>query len=89
MTFIIGIFRNSPGHLRDTPANRKLLESIGNNPAFTLGKDKYGNTWYAQTRADGTQIWVRVRAEKITNGGVNSIPKEFHPQVGLCTPEVP
>jgi len=81
------IFRNAPGHLKDTPANRKLLEHSGNNPAFMIGKDMHGSAWYAQTRTDGTQVWVLVRGGKIINGGINSIPKKWHPQTGLCAPK--
>ncbi len=31
------IFRNKPGHLKDTHANRNLLERIASNPRSKLG----------------------------------------------------
>jgi hypothetical protein len=48
-----------------------------------LGKDKFGNKWYAQTQNDGTQIWVQARNGKIINGGLNKTPKTFHSETGL------
>lgn len=40
------IFRSKEGHLEDTPENRKLIETVANDPANYRGKDKYGNDWY-------------------------------------------
>ncbi|WP_013631018.1 hypothetical protein [Rubinisphaera brasiliensis] len=77
------IFRNADGHLPDTPANRQLLKDVADDPATTLGPDKYGNTWSARTNPDGTQTWVQTRGDQIINGGVNQTPKTYNPQTGL------
>ncbi|MBD3816763.1 MAG: hypothetical protein IE913_09995, partial [Halothiobacillus sp.] len=82
------IFRNKRGHLPDTPENRKLLENVADNPSTTLGKDKFGNTWSAQTRSDGTKVWTQTRDGKIINGGLNQTPK-FNPETGLSSPVKP
>ncbi|MFC4435990.1 hypothetical protein [Cupriavidus respiraculi] len=55
------IFRNSEGHIRDTPANRKILETVANDPSAILGTDEYGTTWAARLNPDGTQTWVAPR----------------------------
>ena len=83
------IFRDKAGHLQDTPGNRRLLESVADNSLLTLGKDKYGNTWSAQNRSDGTQVWTQSRDGKIINGGVNQTPKTFNPETGLSSPVKP
>ena len=84
------IFRDSDGHLTsDTPANRQKLENVANNNNNYLGKDKYGNDWYAQNNADGTQTWVKARNGSIENGGVNQIPKSYNSQTGLSNPTKP
>jgi hypothetical protein len=43
------VFRDAPVHLSDSPANRKLLQGVADDPATTLGADKFGNTWSART----------------------------------------
>ncbi len=83
------IFRNKEGHLSDTPKNRKLLENIANKPSATLGKDKFGNTWSAQNRSDGTQVWTQDRGGKIINGGLNKTPRKFNQETGLSSPKKP
>ncbi len=82
------IFRDSIGHLSDTPENRKLLLNAVNKDSF-LGADKYGTKWYAVNHSDGTQSWVTVRNGQITNGGLNSVAKTFNPKTGLSNPELP
>ncbi|ANI89334.1 hypothetical protein A9P82_08535 [Arachidicoccus ginsenosidimutans] len=78
------IFRDKDGHFKDdTKENRSELENTANNPKNKLGTDKYGNDWYAKTREDGKQVWARVRNGKITNGGINDIPKSYNNQTGL------
>ena len=78
------IFRDSEGHMsEDTEENRQRLEDAANNKDNYLGKDAYGNEWYAENNPDGTQTWVQVRNGKIINGGVNNIPKEYNPNIGL------
>lgn len=57
------IFRDAPGHLADTPANRKLLQGVADDPATTLSADKFGNTWSARTLDDGTQAWTQTPTE--------------------------
>ena len=51
------IFRDVSGHLSDTPENRKLIKDLVNDPANTLGPDRFGNMWHGKTLADGTQVW--------------------------------
>ena len=76
--------RDAAGHLaEDTPENRALLTETANDPANLLGQDQYGNDWYARTRTNGSQVWVRVRNGQITNGGVNSTPRTWDQQRGL------
>lgn len=83
------IFRPRNGHLPDTPKNRKLLQDVSGNPKNFLGKDKYGNSWYAKNQSDGSQIWVQERNGIIQNGGSNHPPRTFHSQSGLSSPEKP
>ncbi len=79
------IFRSKRGHFSNTTKNRKLLESVANNPSTTLGKDKFGNIWSAQTRPDGTQVWTQMRGGKIINGGINQAPRQFNSETGLAS----
>jgi filamentous hemagglutinin len=83
------VFRDAPGHLLDTPANRKLLQGVADDPATTLGADKFGNTWSARTLDDGTQAWTQTRNGDIINGGLNPTPRPFNPQTGLARPQRP
>ncbi|WP_240324400.1 hypothetical protein [Trinickia diaoshuihuensis] len=83
------IFRDSDGHISDTPANRQLLESVANDPSAVLGTDKYGTTWAAKTNPDGTQTWVGIRGGKVSYGGINQTPKSFNSQTGLASPTRP
>jgi hypothetical protein len=81
------IFKDAAGHLaEDTPANRELLTSTASRAENYLGTDKYGNEWYARTRADGTQVWVRVQNGAIRSGGVNPSPGTWNPQTALKRP---
>jgi hypothetical protein len=78
------IFRSVEGHFaHDTPANRQLLIDTVLNINNYLGKDKWGNDWYAQTRTDNTQIWVQIRKGEIINGGLNSIPRPWNSITGF------
>ena len=52
------IFRDAPGHLPDTPANRELIVTTASNPENFLGTDSYGNDWHASPQPDGTQVWT-------------------------------
>ncbi|NJO18457.1 MAG: hypothetical protein HC877_22795 [Thioploca sp.] len=86
------IFRKAEGHLEDTPSNRKMLEDVANNSENILMKgkpDKWGNTWFAETQPDGTQVWVQVRSGQIINGGVNQTPRSFNLETGLSSPIKP
>jgi filamentous hemagglutinin len=83
------LFRESEGHLADTPGNRTLLETVANDPNAVAGKDKYGTVWSSSVQADGTQVWVGVRNGKVSYGGVNQVPKEFNSQTGFSSPTRP
>ncbi|MBD5459384.1 MAG: hypothetical protein HDR26_00345, partial [Lachnospiraceae bacterium] len=77
------IFRDKEGHILDTPENRKKILDVANDPDNYIGKDGWGNDWYAKISEDGTQTWVRARNGIINNAGVNDIPREWDPQTGL------
>ena len=72
------IFREAPGHFRrDRLVNRQSLIEVASRPGNFVGTDRFGVDWFAEIRPDGTQVWVHVRARKITNGGVNLTPRRF------------
>ena len=72
------IFREADGHFReDSDVNRRILIDVASRRANFLGNDRAGNAWYAETLTDGTQVWVRVRHEKVVNGGLNQRPRSF------------
>jgi filamentous hemagglutinin len=72
------IFRDAEGHFReDSPVNRRALLEVASRPANLLGTDRFGNSWFAETRADGTQVWAQVRENTIVNGGLKSHPARF------------
>ncbi|MBR7956543.1 filamentous hemagglutinin N-terminal domain-containing protein [Burkholderia cenocepacia] len=83
------IFRDSEGHISDTPANRQLLENVANDPSAILGTDKYGTTWAAKLNPDGTQTWVGIRGGSVSYGGINQTPKSFNQKTGLASPTKP
>ena len=77
------IFRNSPGHLPDTPENRELLVKLANDIEAYQGKDKYGNDWHVRLNEDGTQDWARCQNQKINDGGKNIEPLPWNEKTGL------
>jgi hypothetical protein len=77
------IFRDAPGHLPDTIANRQLLLDTATNPANSFGVNRFGNEVFVSTRADGSQVWVETRNGIIQNGGVNNPPRTWVPGKGL------
>ncbi len=83
------IFRDAPGHVRDTPTNRQLLREVAADESAKLGTDKFGNEWFAKTNPDGTQVWVQVRHGEIINGGLNQVPRNYNSQMGLSAPSKP
>lgn len=76
------IFRPKEGHLSDTPENRKLIETVANDPANYKGNDKYGNEWYSRMESDGSQVWVITRGGRIQNAGKNLTPREWDSETG-------
>ena len=77
------IFRNKIGHLSDSIENRDMILNVANDKGNFLGKDSYGNSWYAQIQDNGSQIWVRTRNGVINNAGVNDMPREWNSKTGL------
>jgi filamentous hemagglutinin len=72
------MFRDAEGHFRqDSPVNRQALLEVASRPANLVGTDRFGNFWFAETRADGTQVWAQVREDMIVNGGLNHTPQDF------------
>lgn len=83
------IFRNAPGYLTNTPANRELLLDAAKDPNNFMGVDKYGKSWHAKTLEDGSQVWTCSQNGEIRDGGLNESPREFHPETGLSSPVKP
>ncbi len=78
------IFRDGRGHFsKDNLQNRTLLEEVANDSKNYLGKDKFGNVWFSKGNSNNSQIWVKVRNNKIINGGKNMYAKKFNPKTGL------
>lgn len=78
------IFRPVEGHFaHDTSTNRQLLIDTVLNPDNYIGRDKWGNDWYAKTGYNYTQIWVQIRKGKIINGGLNLTPRPWNSSTGF------
>ncbi|HEU5378289.1 MAG TPA: hypothetical protein VFV38_22935 [Ktedonobacteraceae bacterium] len=73
----------------DTPTNRQRWQDLLSDPKNYQGTDSLGNQWYAQTLADGSQLWAKVRHGVFKYGGIRQIPRMFDPQTGLSSPESP
>lgn len=80
------IFRESDGHLKDTPDNRRTLEDLANDSKSRLGTDARGNEWNARIEKDGSQTWTQSRGGEIINGGSNATPRPYNPETGLSAP---
>jgi filamentous hemagglutinin len=80
------IFREEEGHVADTPENRRLILEVANDMSARLSPDQYGNSWAARLLPGGQQVWVRIRADTINNGGINAKPRKFNPKTGLNRP---
>ena len=76
------IFRDAPGHLLDTPANRQLLLRVADDPATTLGTNRWGVETSAQMLDDGTQVWVQTLYGIVQNGGLNLSPRVWDSRIG-------
>ncbi len=77
------IFGNRPGHLPDTPSNRKLLTDTANTPKYYRGTDRFGNQWHVQMDEKGRQVWTRSQNGKINEGGRNNTPRSWDEDTGL------
>jgi filamentous hemagglutinin len=80
---VLHIFRDAPGHLSDTPENRRLLIETASDPQNLTGRDWYGNLWYTRQMSVERQVWVQVRGEEICNGGLNQPPRVWSPLTGF------
>ncbi len=67
---IMHIMAKRKGHLIDTPANRKILETISDNESNYIFTNHNGNRVYAKV-VNGNQYWVYTRNGIIQDGGVN------------------
>jgi hypothetical protein len=78
------IFKDRPGHLIDNIENRERIRNLVKNPTKFFGDDNHNNWWYAEILPDGTQLWGETRGDKITNCGLNKIPKPYNKNSGFC-----
>lgn len=77
------IFKDRPGHITDTPTNRKIITDITTDVKNYLGTDQYGNHWFAKILDNGQQAWAQTRNGIIRNCGLNAIPNTYNPVSGL------
>ena len=78
------IFRDSPGHLLDTPENRKMLLDLANDTKYHIGKDfENGLDWHAKLNEDGSQMWVTTKNGILQNGGINNPPIDWNIETGF------
>ncbi|MBK8024167.1 MAG: YbjN domain-containing protein [Chloroflexi bacterium] len=55
----------------------QAAERIVRDPANFSGTDTFGNAWFVDNAADGTQIWVQTRHNEIRAYGVNRQRRPF------------
>jgi hypothetical protein len=85
------IVRDAKGRFReDTDANRRLLIEAASRRENFVGTDRAGSDWYAESLADGTQIWVRVAAvESLTVESIRAfaMPRDCYDEKKALSPE--
>jgi len=81
------IFRDAPGHVKDTPENRQRLLELVEQAENFLGTDARGHSWYVSAEGQRPQLWAVVRGDEIINGGANDAPRSFDPESGLARKE--
>lgn len=78
---IMHIMANRKGHLIDTPANRKILETISDDKKNFIKSDPRGFNIYSKV-VNGKEYWVYERNGIIQNGGVNEGGFKHHQKGG-------
>ncbi len=73
----------------DTPENRQMIEALVADQQNYLGRDSWGDDWYARILPDGRQLWAMVRNGEVKFGGIRKTPKAFNPRTGLSSPNSP
>jgi len=73
----------------DTPENRQRLEELVREHNNHIGRDSWGNDWYATILPDGKQLWANVRNGELQFGGLRDQQKPFNPRYGLSSPDNP
>ena len=78
------IFRKAKGHLSDTEANRKEILRVANTEVNFVGESLNNHCkWYAEIQDDGSQIWVKVHGNVISNAGKNTQPRGWNFETGF------
>jgi hypothetical protein len=69
------IFRQADGHYSEaTPSAIREINQAASSRGTFHGRDSYGNIWQSRINTDGSQTWVRIRNDVITNAGRNPTP---------------
>lgn len=77
------IFSVRPGHLKNTPKNKKTLTDLINDKLAYKGTDKNGCKWYIKIAKNGAQYWAKVHNGTLSDGGYNRSPKKWNNDTGL------
>ena len=78
------IFRKKTGHLsEDTFQNRKLFLDTANDKRNYRGKDNNDVEWYDRIESNGSQTWVKVKNNIISDAGVNKNPRVCNDTTGF------
>jgi|GEM_PF-1318460 hypothetical protein len=77
------IFRDTDGHLLNTPENRAALRELVMDGKNLAGECSRGNQWFHKILPNGKQLWASVRDGVVRNGGLNETPVSFHSQTGF------
>lgn len=83
---LLHVFRDAPGHLLDTEANRMRLLDLINDKTNLVGVDSFDRAWYAKTTMDGRQLWAYVMDGVLQNGGLNDEPRTWNEDSGFNRP---
>jgi hypothetical protein len=72
-----------------TPEVEQLIQDTVSNDAYFVGTTGEGDRWYAQTLADGSQLWVYTYDGEVQAAGHHRVPHVFDESGGLVHPSNP